>query len=65
MYFVKNFKYLELTITCMLNDIVDIKMRLRQVYKAIGALVNNSKSLFVSIKTKIKLYLAIPINLVL
>ena len=64
-HFVKEFKYLGTTINYMLDDTLDIKFRISQASKAVGALTPLWKSPAVSIETKIKLYLAIPVNLVL
>jgi len=64
-HFVKEFKYLGTIINYMLDDTIDIKHRITQASKAVGALNSLWNSQAVSIETKVKMYLAIPVNLLL
>eukprot|EP00978_Attheya_sp_CCMP212_P010941 scaffold26612_cov56-Attheya_sp.AAC.9 len=62
----KQFRYLGLTtITSLLNDSIDIDVRISQASKAMGALRKYFRYKQVSLTAKRLIYLAIPINLVL
>ena len=65
MSFVKIFKYLGSHIDYLLDNSADIIIRIRQASKAVGALNFIWDAESVIIKTKVKLYLAKPVNLVL
>eukprot|EP00978_Attheya_sp_CCMP212_P035774 scaffold157687_cov54-Attheya_sp.AAC.2 len=64
-HFTKQFRYLGLTITSLLNDLIDIDTRIAQASKAMGALRKYFRCKQVSLTAKRFIYLAIPINLIL
>ena len=63
--FKKEFKYLGSWVSFQLTDQVDIKARISKASKALGALTFFWKLQMVDLRTKVLLYKAIPLNLLL
>ena len=63
--FTSEFCYLGTMIDFLLDDTSDVKARIVKATKAVGALNFIWKSNQISLETKKKLYLAIPLNLAL
>lgn len=63
--FVSNFCYLDSMINFLLNNTTDIKSRITKASKAARDLGFVWKSSQISLETKVKLFLAIPVNLAL
>ena len=63
--FINKFEYLGSTINFLLDDTIDISTRIKAVNKAMGAMNFIWNANEVSLETKYKLYMAIPVNFTL
>ena len=61
--FVKQFNCIGTIIDYLLDDTIDVKKRISQAKRSVGALSKVYKSTAMSLETKVKLYLAISVNL--
>ena len=63
--FTREFTYLGSVVLCDLDDYSDISLRIKKAYQAMGALKCFWDSEHVDISAKVKIYIAISINLLL